>query len=172
MAKYKRYRNYNRRNRPRWSANITHVVGEILSAPNASQFFNTFVLCTNPIQANTSVPQTFTVKNVEFTGAVESSNSITTIEGLCAFVMYVPEGMTIPANYESAHPEYIMAYKYYGTPSPDGQQQFQPIRVKTRLARTLQTGDSIVLFVKGYNVGTTSANLEVSGLVRWWSKAN
>lgn len=172
MAKYTRYRKYSRRSRSKWSSNITHHVGQVITAEPSAIFFNSTVLSFNPTQSNTTVPQIFTVKNIEFNGTFESSSSLTQIENLCAFIMFVPQGMNITANYDTEHPEYIMAMKYYGSPSPDGQQQFQPIRVKTRLARKLNTGDSVILYVKGYNVGTSSSTLEYSGVTRWWTKAN
>ena len=172
MAKYTRYRKYSRRNRPKWSSNINHHTGEIVTAPASSTFFNTIVLSFNPIQQNTSVPQVFTVKNVEFTGQFETTNTTTTIEGLCAFIMFVPQGMNITASYDTDHPEYIMAMRYFGSPSLDNETKFAPIRIKTRLSRKLNTGDSIVLYLKGYNVGTANANLEYSGITRWWTKAN
>jgi hypothetical protein len=172
MAKYRRYRNYNRRSRPKWSANITHHVGEVIPLAAASTFFHTTVLSFNPIQTNTTVPQIFTVKNVEFNGTMEMTSANNNIENLCAFIMFVPQGMTITASYDIDHPEYIMAMKYYGSPSLDGQQQYQPLKVKTRLSRKLNTGDSIVLYLKGFNVGTTGTNLEYSGITRWWTKAN
>lgn len=172
MAKYTRYRKYSRRNRTKWSSNIVHHTGETISAPASSTFFNTLVLSFNPIQQNTSVPQVFTVKNVEFNGQFESTNPITTVEGLCAFIMFVPQGMNITASYDTDHPEYIMAMKFFGTPAVDGQAYFQPLRIKTRLSRKLNTGDSIVLYLKGYNVGTSNVSLEYSGITRWWTKAN
>lgn len=173
MAKYRRYRNYNRRNRAKWSSNIAHQIGQVLSAPASSTFFDSIVLSFNPVQENTTVPQIFTVKNVEFNGTFEANSAASTIEDFCAFIMFVPQGMTIDASYDIKHPEYIMAMKFFGSPSSDGQQQFQPLRIKTRLARKLNTGDSIILYLKGHNVsGTTTVNLEYSGVTRWWTKAN
>lgn len=172
MAKYTRYRKYSRRYRTKWSPNISHEVGKVVSAPAATTFFDTTVLSFNPVQTNTTVPQIFTVKNVEFNGTFEISSSSNVIENLCAFIMFVPQGMNITAAYDIEHPEYIMAMKYYGSPSQDGVQQYQPIRVKTRLSRKLNTGDSIVLYLKGYNVGSSNLNLEYSGITRWWTRAN
>lgn len=169
MAK-RRYRRYRRRSR--WSANLTNVIGEVISAEPSSTFQNTVVLCFNPIQASTMVSQKYTVKNIEFNGVFESTSSLNSVENFCAYIMFVPQGMNVTPAYELQHPEYIMAMKYFGSPSPDGQQQYQPLKVRTRLARTLDTGDSVVLYLKGNNVGTTTANLEFSGVVRWWTKAN
>lgn len=167
-------RRYRRRyyKKGKWSANLTNIIGEILSAEPSTSFAKTLTLCSNPIQNNQTVSQKFTVKNTEFNGVYEAAQSQTAIENFCAYIMFVPQGMTIGTNYEQQHPEYIMAMKYFGSPSNDGQQQYQPFKVKTRLARTLDTGDSVILFLKGTNVGTTQINLEFSGIVRWWTKAN
>lgn len=173
MAKYTRYRKYSRRSRNKWSPNIAHTIGEIVNAQPASTFFNSYVLSFNPVQTNTTVPQIFTVKNIEFNGTFESSSAAGTIEGLCAFIMFVPQGMNITASYDTEHPEYIMAMKFFGSPSQDSVQQYQPLRIKSRLARKLNTGDSIILYLKGHNVSTsTTVNLEYSGITRWWTKAN
>lgn len=99
--------------------------------------------------------------------------------------MFVPQGMNVTASYNLEHPEYIMAYKFLGSPSVDytnlvGQgsivgQQYQPYRINTRLSRKLNTGDSVILFIKGNNTnttGTTNAVFDFHGLVRWWTRAN
>lgn len=89
--------------------------------------------------------------------------------------MYVPQGMNITADYNIEHPEYIMTYKYLGSPTIDSNgQQYQPYKIRTRLARKLQSGDNVILFIKGTNQvnGTSPSNLRLSGLVRWWTKAN
>ena len=51
-------------------------------------------------------------------------------------------------------------------------QQFQPIRMRTRLSRKLQTGDSVILFVQGSNSLSSTTSYNIDGIVRWWSKAN
>ena len=92
--------------------------------------------------------------------------------------MFVPQGMTVTPNYNIEHPEYIMNYKYLGSPTGTGTstsaevQQYQPFRLRTRLSRKLNTGDSVILFIKGLNQGTGNININLSGLVRWWTKAN
>lgn len=98
--------------------------------------------------------------------------------------MYVPQGFSGSGNnnlsndYNKLHPEYILAYKYIGSPSHESNttgmqgQQYQPYKIKTRLARKLDTGDEIVLFIKGLNQSTETQIIRVNGVVRWWTKAN
>lgn len=180
MAKYRRYRNYNRRNRGRWSANIQEIgTTDIIVPATAGAWSRDFQLAFNPSQSNQSVSQVYTVKNFECTLDLSSSGSTdapSTIEDITAYIMYVPQGMTITSSYNIQHPEYIMAYKFIGTPTIDGPttSRAQATRIKTRLSRKLQSGDSIVLFIKGNHTqaGTMTTTLELSGLARWWTKAN
>lgn len=96
--------------------------------------------------------------------------------------MYLPQGMTAGNDYHIQHPEYIMAYKYLGSPTQAAQssaqasvenQQYQPTRIRSRLSRKLNTGDSIILYIKGYNQSSSTAyNYSLSGIVRWFTKAN
>jgi hypothetical protein len=95
--------------------------------------------------------------------------------------MFVPQGMNISEDYNLQHPEYILNYKYLGSPTATFSnqstgdvetQQYQPHRLRTRLSRKLQTGDSIILFIKGLNTSTSAQQVNLSGLIRWWTKAN
>ena len=183
MARRTRRKYYKRKGR--WSANIQEVGNIITCTPSTWSASETIM--SNPTQANTFVSQTYTVKNVEITFNIDNELSNlagAVIEGITAYIMFVPQGMTITNDYNLQHPEYIMAYKYLGSPTqefgittevingPLYGQQYQPYRIKTRLSRKLQTGDSIVLFIKGVNQSQESFNLRLSGLIRWWTKAN
>lgn len=181
MARYRRRRSYFRRRSGRWAPNIVKI-----SAQNdalSGEFFNTEDLALNPPQINTGVSQAFTVKNFEITFTIEPTvtQSISALESITAYIMYVPQGMAINSGYYAEHPEYIMAYKYLGSPgnyfAPSTSyiqetQQYQPYRIRTRLSRKLQTGDRIILYIQGSNEDTTTRQYRIDGLVRWWSKAN
>lgn len=173
MARYRRRRTYRKRF-SKWAPNIAEFNASDLGTAQG-KFFNNIQLTYNPAQSTQLVSQTYTVKNMEITFSFESPGAFqdTSIEALCVYIMYVPQGMTIAADYNLQHPEYIMAYKYIGSPIADATtSQAQPTKVRSRLARKLQTGDSIILYITGYNQATTAVPLEVSGLVRWWTKAN
>lgn len=171
----RRYRRYRRRS-GRWSANIQEV-SNLVGAP-PGQFYTNETILLNPPQSPSLVTQTYTVKNIEISFNIDnesnSSGSLQSIEAISAYIMYVPQGMTVTIDYNLQHPEYIMAYKYLGSPAYDfNGQQYQPFKVRTRLARKLQSGDNVVLFLKGINQsGTDTIPLRISGLVRWWTKAN
>lgn len=183
MAKYKRYRKYSRRGRGRWSSNIQEFNGNLTASPGT--WAETEQILSNPYQSSTMVTQRYTVKNVEFSFTFEVENNslaAQSIEGLTAYLMYVPQGFggssSLPVGYNILHPEYILAYKYLGSPSHEASsasstgQQYQPYKIKTRLARKLDTGDSIVLFIKGLNQSTETQVFRLNGVVRWWTKAN
>lgn len=175
MARYRRTRRYRRRS-GRWAANIQEVNGTLTAAPGT--FSQAETILTNPAQSTTLVTQVFTVKNVEVTFNLDfehsSTSSVNDIEAVTAYIMYVPQGMTITSNYNLDHPEYIMTYKYLGSPTIDNNgQQYQPYKIRTRLARKLQSGDNVILFIKGLNQNNENRYLlRLSGLVRWWTKAN
>lgn len=180
MARYRRYRKYSRRSRGRWSANIQEIGTTNIAVPTTTgAWFRDFTLAFNPTQINTAVSQIYTVKNFEVTFELSLGNTQATtnfIEDVTAYVMFVPQGMQITASYNLDHPEYIMAYKYLGSPINDTGlvSQAQASRVKTRLSRKLNTGDSVILFLKGNhtNSSTQPENLEFHGIARWWTKAN
>lgn len=174
----RRYRRYRRRS-GRWAPNIVKVSSTNTASPG--EFSNDEDLAVNPIQVNTGVSQTFTVKNLEISFTIEASESsaaITNLEAITAYIMYVPQGMVVNSGYYADHPEYIMAYKYIGSPSGDPVvsgtrgQQYQPYKIRTRLSRKLQTGDKIILYIQGSNESNGNLNYNIAGLVRWWSKAN
>lgn len=176
MARYRRTRRYRRRS-GRWAANIQEVNGSLTAT--SGTFSQAETILTNPAQSPTLVTQVFTIKNVEITFNLDFESPTTTggtplVEAVTAYIMYVPQGMTITGNYNLEHPEYIMTYKYLGSPTVDSDgQQYQPYKIRTRLARKLQSGDNVILFIKGTNQSTSQTyNLRLSGLVRWWTKAN
>lgn len=171
MAK-RRYRRFRRRS-GRWSVNIQEFNESITGA--AGTFSANSILVSNPIQTVNTVSQQYTVKNIEATFEFEpvGASTTSTFENLTCYIMYVPQGMNITNNYNLEHPEYIMNYRFIGSPTVDDNPGRNPIKVRTRLARRLQTGDQIVLFVKGFNnITSGSTQVELKGIVRWWTKAN
>lgn len=171
----RRIRRYRRR-RGRWSANIQRI-NQSGSAEAASLFGDTVTLAQNPAQSQTTVSQQYTVKNIEVSGQLEvqgSTSNAALIEELTYYIMYVPEGYPIGLDLPFTHPEWIMAYKYAGQASHSNTTSSlnQPPKIKTRLSRRLNTGDSIIFMYTAQNINTSSFNVKFQGLVRWWTKAN
>ena len=163
----------------RWSSNIQELNNQQIQA-TAGQWSATTTLATNPVQNILGVSNIYTVKNFDINFTIESGNALAdanVLEAITAYIMFVPQGMNIDENYNIHHPEYILNYKYLGSPpgttvGGSEVQQFQPFRLRTRLARKLQTGDSIILYLKGTNSSSSNVNVFLSGLIRWWTKAN
>ena len=178
MARTKRTRRRMRRT-GKWSSNIQEL-NNVLIATDPGQWSATTTLATNPTQNVLGVSNIYTVKNFDINFTIESGNALAdanVLEAITAYIMFVPQGMNVDENYNLNHPEYILNYKYLGSPpgtSAAGSeiQQFQPFRLRTRLSRKLQTGDSIILYLKGTNSSSANVNVFLSGLIRWWTKAN
>ena len=173
MAKTKKY--YRRKyNKGRWSANIDNIIEDIVFQAGTSGY-SLVTLQRNPVQSSSSVSQQYTVKNIELTYEFEVSDpqSLSAIENLQAYIMYVPQAMTIDETLPFTHPEYIMAYRWLGSPNLDTTQPGRsPLYIKTRLSRRLQTGDKIIFLIIGKNTSASQIISSIRGLVRYWTKAN
>ena len=137
-------------------------------------------LCQNPAQDVDTVSQLFTAKN--FNCQVELESQVQ-VENLQAYIMYVPQGYVptgVPSAYETLpydHPEWIMVHRFYGSPTVEGSNLtpgYPPLRLFSRLARKLDTGDRVILLILGTNTnsGTASVTLDYRGLVKFNTKAN
>ena len=156
----------------RWSSNIKSIENETILIPSGKQSAS-ITLCYNPNQVDNTVSQIYTIKNIEFNFEIEgaSSGSPDSLESICGYIMFVPQGMSVGNDYAQLHPEYIMAMRFYGSPDQDTPYR-NPLRIKTRLSRKLNTGDSIIFYITTVNGSTTSHNMRINGLLRWWTKAN
>lgn len=177
----RRYRRFYKRKTGRWSANIKTITNDVINIPANSSFFGTQDLCVNPVQTDTTVSQQYTVKNIELTFELEMTNTniAANVECLIGYIMYVPQGYLITETLPGSHPEWIMAYKFIGSPTIDDtistapiQNPRLPVKIKTRMARRLQTGDRVIFLITGTNGYNGTSTLNVNGLIRWWTKAN
>lgn len=174
MAKYRRLKKYTRRSRNKWCSNIKEIPTSQVAVPaEQGPWYFSYTLCTNPTQSDAMVSQIYTIKHLELQFETDWSNAVsqTSVEDICYYIMFLPQGMILSTDYNLEHPEYILGYRYYGSPSNDTNDKYFPI-VRTKLAKKLQTGDSIILFIKGYNTSSQSATVYIHGLLKWWSKAN
>lgn len=171
MARYRRRRYYRRKGR--WSSNIYNI-NTSQDIPTGIGNADSITLAQNPVQSTTGVSQTYTVKNIELSSFIEtdSSANLQYLENIQHYIMYVPQGMAISPDYPQQHPEYILGYYYQGNPVEDIDSIGFRLKLKSRLARRLQTGDSIIYLYKIDNSSADSVNIKIRGLVRWWTKAN
>lgn len=168
----RRYRRRYYRSKGRWSANIKNIDDtQQISGSSGSYVGNSVDLCLNPVQDSLTVSQTYTVKNVELSVFLEGDQDLF-LENIEHYIMYVPQGMNLTTNFNYEHPEYIMSYYFQGNPVPDSTGVGYRLKLKTRMARRLQTGDRIIYFWKAKKETSSAVNVNVRGLVRWWTKAN
>lgn len=165
----KRTRRYSRRYRGRWSSNIRTLSVENQSIPANSSFYTAIKLCENPAQNDNTVSQQFTVKNLEYSYNFGATNP-DTIENVQSYIMFVPQGYAVSETLPFTHPEWIMANRYLGDPMQDVSDRFLA-KIKSRLARRLNTGDAIYFLLVGES-GNNSHAATLKGLARWWTKAN
>jgi hypothetical protein len=88
------------------------------------------------------------------------------------FVMFLPEGHNVTPNLPFQHPEWIISYSYQGSPVPDSFIIGYNIHKRSRKSRRLRPGDKLFLFVLGENSSTYDVPLNVSGLIKYFSKMN
>ena len=179
MARTKRVHRYYKK--AQWSTRLTNFSGTQLVGSN-SQAVIYQNLCQNPAQNNDTVSQKYTVKNIDLqfeltAGNNESSNN--DMENFQYFVMYIPQGYAptgAPGAYADLpydHPEWIMVHRFVGNPLGDLSTSYPPIRVKSRLARKLDTGDRVILLLLGQNTSTSASHvIDYRGLVKYNTKAN
>lgn len=157
----------------RWSSNIVKFSNQSFTNTQ-TEFFAYYTLCSNPAQSTTTVSQQYTVKNFAINYEITSETDTVDLDNLCAFILYIPQGFNISVNTPYEHPEWILAMRYYGNISTENNIYRNPLSIRTRMARRLQTGDQIVLFISGHDTaGVTAGNTNFfRGIVRWNSKAN
>lgn len=180
MSRRTRRNYYRRRHRKSWSTRLVNFKGA-QSAAAGTAYVIYQNLCQNPAQDINTVSNLYTVKNINCQVELENSeNNASSIENLQAYIMYVPQGYIptgVPSEYLNLpfdHPEWIMAHRYYGSCQNDTSgPQYPPLRLFSRLARKLDTGDRVILLIIGENSGTQySRTLEYWGIVKFNTKAN
>lgn len=86
------------------------------------------------------------------------------------YIMFRPQGMNIDASYCVAHPEYIMCWRTFDVINDN-----QSITIQSRLKRNLNSGDSIILYVRYKNIvapTTPQSSLAINGIVSYVCCAN
>lgn len=168
------YGGYKKKN---WSSNII-TSSTTITFPASSTYGAGSALCLNPSQSVATVSQPFTVKNIKLSvSSVASQVAISdAVDNIIVAIVYVPQGYTVTYNTLAEHPEWFMAVKYIDNPSLEQSSangsQYKPFTVSTRLARKLQTGDSIQLCVFGTSSSSNPAPVTFRFMAQWWTCAN
>lgn len=172
MARRRFYRRRFYRKGNRWSSRIVNLNDQQTVPANTSIFFGR-ALATNPAQEISTISQKYTVKNVFMQFNIESNLELSSVDNLQLFIMYIPQGYSASASTPYDHPEWIMAQRYIGTPTASNNPGYGPLSVRTRLSRTLDTGDEIRWMLLGYNSSSGSPQtINIRGIVRFNTKAN
>lgn len=174
MARKRRTRRYFKKTK--YSSNIFDIgPSDFLLSTTEGWNATDITLITNPAQDINTTSSVKQIKNVEITMEAEANGSWEGIESIQYYIMFVPEDMVITNQFPMKHPEYIMAYKFYGSPQPEYGDTVvlkTPVRIRSRLARNLNTGDKIVLYIRAANTTNSSKTIQYQGLVRFWTKSN
>lgn len=86
------------------------------------------------------------------------------------YIMFKPQGMNIDASYCVSHPEYIMCWRTFDVINDN-----QSVTMQSRLKRNLNSGDSIIIFIRYKNTqapGNTTSSLAITGLASYVCCAN
>lgn len=178
-AYYRRRRYY--KTKGKWSTRISNISGSQLVSYNSSAIIY-YNLCQNPAQSDSTVSNKYTVKNVNLQLELSvDSGSVQALENFQAYIMFIPQGYVptgVPSAYGSLpfdHPEWILSHRFIGQPQGDTYNYFPPLRISSRLARKLDTGDRVVLIILGNNQSTSSTDsvtIQYKGIVKYNTKAN
>ena len=171
MARHRRSRRYYRK-RGVWSSRIQELnISETAAA--GTNFFIQRDLVENPVQSDSNISQKFTVKNMraELEAQITTTNPAA-VNFIRAYIMFVPQGVTVNASLPLNHPEWIMAYRWIGSATLNTTPYFPALRLGSRLARNLDTGDRITFLIIGENSDIQATGLNCNGLVRYNTKAN
>jgi hypothetical protein len=144
--------------------------------------FNTWIdLISNPTNAD-GYPMTGYVETIGRFSIDCTLEGVSSLDNVAIFVMYIPEGYVIQNMANSSfsvlnqHPEWIMAYKYLGSPTQSSGelagQGCQPTRIRSRVRRNLMTGDRIVLLISGTNSSSTSSTGTLWAYLKFASRIN
>ena len=113
MARYRRRRFYKRKTH--YSPNILRIGPNSYNIAAQSRDIGIVTLVENQEYDPNRTNNIITVKNTEL--SIEFEGSHTLIESCTAYLMFIPEGYTTTVDTPTQHPEWIMAYKYFGSPN-------------------------------------------------------
>lgn len=178
--RYYRRRTVAVRPKKKWASNIIVWNGESVASPSIFAI----PLATNKAQASAPTPSILKTGNFKVTADINiqiATGAISNSSPAClAYIVYVPEGWpttsgTDYANLVVRHPEWIMATKIMGGNFiATGSTGFgvETLNMSTRLKRNLNSGDSVVLFIRlNFDTGAIT-NATITGNCRYWTCAN
>lgn len=160
MARRRRYRR--RYRRLRWAKQMVNITHEGFTVSNNSNWSYNIPLCENPVDENTMVPTPRYFKRIKLSFEVENEakDNIANfqIEGLTAFILYVPEGLTAGPALIKQHPEWVLGSKFYGSVSNESTGTSGKVfTLYSRLCKKLLSGDKIMVVFTGVNTDQSNS---------------
>lgn len=156
-----------RRRGKKWSP-VLVPLSQTVPVPNdtATYVYMSHDICANSNNTN-QAPTATVIKcgNVKASFDMwKSSNFLGLAE---VYIMFRPQGMTVDASYCVAHPEYIMAWRTFDVINDN-----QSITIQSRLKRNLNSGDSIICYVRYKNSAAAAGQLNITGIASYVCCAN
>lgn len=156
-----------RRRGKKWSPVLVPLATNVTVPNNNTDYvFMAHDICAN--SANTNLAPTATVikmgnikasfdmyKNANFLGLAE------------VYIMFRPQGMAVDASYCVNHPEYIMAWRTFDVINDN-----QSITIQSRLKRNLNSGDSVIIYVRYRSSSAAAGVLNIVGIASYVCCAN
>lgn len=93
--------------------------------------------------------------------------------GCNAYILFVPQGVSVSGTLITNHPEWILAAKSIGSTyaTDTTKVSLETLNMSSRMKRNLNSGDKVVLYLQ--MIGDVVPNgIMVNGLVRYWTCAN
>lgn len=170
---YRRTRTVVRAPRKKWGSNIKNF--DFNTAGTATNQVGTVTLVENSSATSTPTPVILKVGNFKVQGDAAFATSASARVGLSIYIVYVPEGIvpTDAAAYQSmitAHPEWILTWKYVSANSGNGTDESNSFSFSSRLKRNLNSGDKVMLiaFAEGSNI----LRGVFDGMCQFWTCSN
>lgn len=154
----RRYGGY--RKRRKWSPTLVNGSFSLSATASTSNFQGT-VLCRNSSNVGTDVPVSTIVKVKNFKVLCDITSVSNSISNLFVGIIFVPQGFTVSLTTPTEHPEWLLVWRTIdGTAGAS--LGVQNVQISSRLARNLNSGDSIVLFTSGTNLQSSTATMNFS----------
>lgn len=199
MARYYR-RRYTRVVKPKkkWASNLARIFIDSSGLDSATiattRYGNIETLCLNSIQSGTPTPIILKAGNFKVQCDAHIGTSASAVIRTMIYIMYLPEGVYTPStntdpstaygqNYDrlsdlvDKHPEWILAWKQFGTDIISTSANLERVSFSSRLKRNLNSGDKIAAVILA-NVDTNQITgspinrVLVNGTCQFWTCAN
>ena len=169
MARARRTFYTARRRTVKWSP---HLIEERLAITANSESFGSYqLLAKNSSDSSTPTPSVIKVKNfrVSVDTLLGSSSFSSSLQTFNVYVIFIPEGVTITQDTPKQHPEWLLGWKSVNEIT---HQQRDTTVITSRLARNLNSGDSVYVLFTGSQGPNVSQTINVNIVASYVTRAN